>query len=266
MSKKLLCEYIGGSHSYGLNTPSSDIDYRGVYKLTDIGRIINPRAYESTKMDTEVQTTEQDGKDAAYYEFRHFIQLLGKGNTGSMETLFNDKWKSCNTFFINVQNQKRNLIDPEKLKKSVVGYAYSEYELAIGNRTGKLGGKRFETVQRLGFSPKNFVNLFRLLYSAETFFETGIFPVDLKGSYIYPQLMEIKTCPERFNKVRLTEMRDERMKALDASWDKNKDKISKEYKHDQGTVNKLVLDCYIDELVVASPRSWLKRLAYKLVP
>lgn len=266
MSKQLICEYIGGSHSYGLNTPSSDLDYRGVYKLTDIGRIINPRAYESTHVETEVQTAEQDGKDSVYYDFSRFLRLLAKGNTGSAEILFNNKWKTCTTFFLRVQAEKHNLLNPEILKKSVAGYSYSEYELAVGNRTGKLGSKRADVVARLGFSPKNFVNLFRLLYSAENFFETGIFPVDLTGTYIYPQLMEIKTCPERFNKVRLTEMRDERMKAFEASWEKNKGKITKEYKYDQAVVSQLLLDCYIDELVEAAPRSWLKRRAYSLIP
>lgn len=262
----LLCQYYGGSHSYGLNTPSSDIDYRGVYALNDVKHIIDPNSHGTSSLETLVTTLDSPEKtDSAYFEFRHFLHLLRKGNTGSIEMLFNMKWKQITNLFQVVILNRRNLLDPTQLHRSVQGYSASEYNLAIGARTGKLGGKRQEAVAKYGFSPKNFVNLFRLLYSADQFFACGEFPVDLTGSYIYPRLMEIKVHPERFTKARLEEMYQGHLQDFELSWHNNSDKICKEYRYDNNVATDLILRCYLNQLDKAG-MSKLRYFVSRLVP
>lgn len=262
----LLCRYYGGSHSYGLNTPDSDIDYRGVYALSDVSEIINSRSHDTKSFDA--LTVVKDGPekpDVVYYEFRHFLHLLEKGSTTSMEMLFNKKWERISPIFEEVQSYKYKLINPERFRVSVEGYARSEFNLAIGNRTGKLGGKRQAQIMKFGFSPKNWCNLLRLLYCGESFFETGNYPVDLTGSFIHPQLMEIKTHPERFTKDRLVAMFDEKFASMVKSWEKFKPAICKKYKYSDEVVTQLILNCYLDKLNKAG-QSKLRYYFSKLIP
>lgn len=43
---KLLCKYQGGSHSYGLATKDSDIDYRGVFVNDDVSTLVGLNKHE----------------------------------------------------------------------------------------------------------------------------------------------------------------------------------------------------------------------------
>lgn len=83
-------------------------------------------------------------------------------------------------------------------------------ELKRANGTsmgGSLGAKRKDQIKELGFSPKNFVQLFRLAYVGVQFFNCGDFPVNLKDydldfrNYLY----EIKTNPENWKVEDLNE-------------------------------------------------------------
>jgi predicted nucleotidyltransferase len=260
MKHKILCEYLGGSHSYGLNTPASDTDYRGVYIVDSLDKIINPHSYIDSGCSVYDSNPESSGIDKVYFEVRHFLHLLKKGNTQSIEMLFNNKWTKVSPLFTDIQDKKHSLLDPNKVNVSIMGYAMSEYHLAIGSRTGKLGGKRQSQVEKYGFSPKNFVNLFRLLYSAEQFYSTGQFPVNLSNTYIHPQLMEIKCNPERFTIARLNEMHIERTKAHADSWEKHKDTITKQYKYDPNIAAELMLACYTDQILEMGRIGWAQQL------
>ncbi len=76
-SGAIIFECIGGSRAYGLQTPTSDTDIRGVfilpkekfYSLDYIGQINN------------------ETNDIAYYELRKFIELCAKNNPNILEML-----------------------------------------------------------------------------------------------------------------------------------------------------------------------------------
>jgi predicted nucleotidyltransferase len=61
---KLLCEYLGGSHLYGTNTPDSDIDTRGVFMNTDPSKILGldrfDHEFRSKTSETDVSTERND--------------------------------------------------------------------------------------------------------------------------------------------------------------------------------------------------------------
>ncbi len=254
---------MGGSHSYGLNTPASDVDLRGVYIVTNLAQIIDPHSYQTSKCDVWNTDPEKDQEDKVYFEVRHFLHLLKKGNTQSVEMLFNKSWTKNTHYFQAIQKKKNFLLAPGNIYHATKGYSFSEYQLAVGTRTGKLGCKRQSQVDKYGFSPKNWCNLLRILYCAETFFKTGEYPVSLIGSYIHPQLLEIKCNPERFTVTRLNEMYFERQGAFQLAWATCETKISQQYLFDDTIAAELMMSCYRDQLYkLGKMSSWyeLKRL------
>lgn len=64
--------------------------------------------------------------------------------------------------------------------RCLLGYMQGERRLANGERTGQLGSKRKAHLDKYGFSPKNFTQLFRLASCGKALFEKGYFPVNMK--------------------------------------------------------------------------------------
>jgi len=191
---KMLAKMLGGSTAYGLNTPESDLDYRGIYMFTDIAKIIG--------LDKNGEHHEDRTKnDEVYYEFRHFLGLLRKTNSQVLELLFNKNWIEISDEFKLVIDSKFNLIDCEKMIKSLQGYMYGERRLANGERTGQLGLARHTTLDKYGYSPKNMVQLLRLGYCGKCLFEKGYFPVNImkEDSEFGLELLDIKLHPEKYN-------------------------------------------------------------------
>ena len=234
---KYILKYKGGSHSYSLSTPSSDSDERGLFLHTLPKHILGLSRWDH-------QENKAGGADEMYFEVRHFIDLLRKGNTQCYEMLFlkpkqieidSPEWKS-------IQANSHYLLDSEKLYKSVCGYIQSERRLAIGERTGKLGGKRYDQVIKLGFSPKNFVQLFRLTWAAAYFFQYGIFPVSVKDydANLWTNLIELKTKPENFDKETLLTISDGHEQIMKDSYANRKFK----FEFDEDAANSLLLNLY----------------------
>lgn len=195
-----LCKYNGGSHSYGLNTPSSDLDVRGVYNHVLRSYILGLNRFDHL-------VTQNEKEDSCFYELRNFFGLLRKGNSQCLEMLFNQNWLEVSSEFINIQKHRNSLIDIDKTFKCLEGYSVSELKLALGMRTGKLGGKRKSNVDKFGFSPKNFVQLIRLNYCGAVLFEKGYFPVNIlkDNQELGNFLIDVKTNPQKYTKEQLTE-------------------------------------------------------------
>ena len=76
---KKIFECIVGSHAYGTNTATSDIDIKGVYiqPNTDI-------------LGTKYVEQVCEDKDTTYYEVRRFLELAGTANPTILEMMFID--------------------------------------------------------------------------------------------------------------------------------------------------------------------------------
>lgn len=165
---KVLAKYLGGSHSYGLATPESDKDERYVFLHTDIPRILGLNRYDHESKQT-------NGEDSFGWELRHALNLLKKGNTMVLEILYNEEWLEITEEFKYIQSFRNQLIDSRKLYKCLRGYCFSERQLVLGKRTGVLGGKRKEALERLGYSYKNLVQFLRLCLAGLSFFKKVFF-------------------------------------------------------------------------------------------
>ncbi len=235
-----LAKMLGGSHSYGLNTPTSDIDERFIYAYDDVANIIGLDKNECID-------TRNTSIDSLGYEIRRYLSLLKKSNTQVIEFLFIDdeKFIEIHPIFKIIRENKYNLIDQDKLYKSLKGYIYGEIRLANGERTGDLGSKRKEQLAKYGYSPKNASHILRLAECGRSFFTNGIYPVDIKKykQELYSLLMKIKTEPEAFDKVQLNTMFSSAEKLLDEAYTVSlgKPKLSN-YNHD--LANKILFDVY----------------------
>ena len=202
---RYLIKTLGGSTAYGLNTPESDTDYRGVFMNTEPAKILGLSRFDVVQ--------KQETEDEVYYEVRKFFELLKDGNTGALEILFTPEKNilSVDDTFLPVLKKRTSFVDTEKMYRCLLGYMLSERRLANGERTGQLGGKRKAQLDKYGFSPKNAVQLLRLAWAGRVLFETGDFPVHV-GSWnkdMHDLLFTIKTTPEKYSKSQLNTLFDE---------------------------------------------------------
>jgi predicted nucleotidyltransferase len=193
---KTLCKYLGGSHLYGMETPASDVDERGVFMNTDPLYV-----YGFHRLDNQVNQTAEE--DVVMHELTQFLTLATKSNTQTLECLFAPReafTELHEDFKTLVLTRKYAFLNSAQLFKSLRGYLQNEMRLAVGERTGTLGSKRKNQLELHGFSPKNFTHLFRLAECGRQFFETSEYPVRLKdfNPDLHDFCMALKTHPEQF--------------------------------------------------------------------
>ena len=191
---KIIAQMLGGSHSYGLNTSSSDIDVRGIFLNEDVSTIIGLGRHEH-------QLKQKDSEDSVMTEFRNALKLLRSSNTQMVEMLFNENWVSVSEEWNEVIKYRSQLIDSEKLFSSLRGYKSGELKLTLGIRTGKLGGKRYEQLQKFGYSPKNAVQCLRLMWAGKIYFSKNYFPVLIsqEDKNLSDLLLDIKVNPQNYS-------------------------------------------------------------------
>lgn len=238
---KNILTYLGGSNAYGLATPTSDKDVRGIFMHTDMSYVIGLNRHEH-------QENIAESADEKFKEVRHFLCLLRKANTEALEALFLNP-KDAISFAPEMQmiwSKREKLLDSAKLFSCLMGYMQGELRLANGERTGKLGGKRKEQIDKFGFSPKNFVNLYRLAWCGTMFFREEYFPVNVMKADedIGEFLLEIKTQPELYTKERLNAEAALFESELKTAFN-NRDKT---YVFDLVAANRLCLDIYGDSI------------------
>lgn len=79
----LIVRHLAGSHAYGMSTPESDVDYRGIFFAPEIS-VRTP----FFPMKEVSDATEEDTK---YHELTHFMKLVLDCNPNIIETLWVDE-------------------------------------------------------------------------------------------------------------------------------------------------------------------------------
>ena len=114
---------ISGSHAYGLNTPDSDIDHRGVF-------IAPKELYYGLNIPDQVS---DEKNDTIFYELKRFIELIGKQNPNIIEFLgFLDKFIEVkHPLFDKILKHKDKFIT-RKIRDTFGGYAIAQIGKARG--------------------------------------------------------------------------------------------------------------------------------------
>lgn len=229
---KEICRIVAGSRLYGLATPDSDTDTRGVFLNTDPAEVLGLSRRDVLKRESE---------DTLFIEFRHFLGHLRRTNTSAIELLFAEGFDSMTDEFRVVRENRLSLIDSEMLFSSLMGYIHSERRLANGERTGELGGKRKAQLEEYGFSPKNFSHLLRLAYCGAHFFRTSFYPVSLVEAEFREFLFSVKAEPWRHSRDGLNLLSDDAIDKLRHAYEVRE----RSFKFDLGLANQLCLDFYL---------------------
>lgn len=237
-----LAKVVGGSHMYGLNTPDSDYDERYVFMHDTLGPTIGLERFE--------HLDERGGAEDKFgFELRHYLNLMRKTNSQVIEIVFAEKYIELHPLFdeLIIKNRHR-LLDTERMFKSLMGYMHGERRLANGERVGVLGGKRKAQLDKYGFSPKNFVQLFRLAWCGVHFIRNQVFPTNIAvhDQEFAARLMDIKLHPENHTKENLNDCVDGLEHTLKETFD-NRDK-SKDLKFDEKLANEVLLQFYFPVL------------------
>lgn len=235
---ELLFTMVGGSHSYGLNTPASDVDNRGVFLNEKLSEILGLQKHDD-------QQNISNGADDKYKELRRFLNLLKGGNTEALEMLFTTQYTSSTPLFDKLRNARQGLVDSARLYASLRGYMQGELRRANGELKGK-SGKRKDMLVQYGFSPKNFVQLFRLAWAGAVFFQTGEFPVNVRevNKSLADTLVDLKTYPEKWNREELNNL----AKVYEQDLDKAYSERPRDYFFDEAYANVIVLEAYYPKL------------------
>jgi len=117
-----------GSVAYGTNTPSSDVDEKGV--AVPLGR----NYYYGTKVFEQKDSGWEDGNDRCIYDIRKFISLAKDCNPNIVEVLYVDKADRLKLTHAGVMLlQMRNLFLSQKACKTFVGYAVAQLKRIEGH-------------------------------------------------------------------------------------------------------------------------------------
>lgn len=119
----IIFEAVVGSQLYGLATPTSDTDTKGVFKLPN---------RELFKMSHPKQIND-DTNDTVFYEVKRFLQLAQTSNPNILELLFIPKDKvlyKSNEYQI-ILNHRDKFIT-KAIRNSLGGYAISQIKKARG--------------------------------------------------------------------------------------------------------------------------------------
>lgn len=115
--KNKIYEVVSGSHAYGLNTPESDVDTRGLF--------IAPFRYTISPF-VKVEEVADDTQDTKIYELRRFFELLEKMNPNIVELL----WIPQEHVLFKHPIMDVLIAHKHKLLSSKVKHTYSGYAMA----------------------------------------------------------------------------------------------------------------------------------------
>lgn len=122
---KIIYDYVRGSHVYGLNTETSDIDTSFVY-MAPYNDIIGLRS-------NYLEQISDDKNDNIGYEVGRYLELLEKSNPNMLESLFiPDKFILSSDPIMKLIFEHKNEFLSKNALRSLSGYAYDQINKAVG--------------------------------------------------------------------------------------------------------------------------------------
>lgn len=122
--QNIIFECVAGSHAYGLNTPASDKDIRGIFVLPS-------ESYLSISPPSP-QVSDTKG-DITYYSLMRFMELAALSNPNIIELLFMpDDCIIRSSEYFDLLKKERSCFITRKNYQSHVGYAFAQIKKAKG--------------------------------------------------------------------------------------------------------------------------------------
>lgn len=151
----VVLRYIAGSHLYGLNTPESDVDTRGIY-LDEITSILTGKT-------ADVVADEKN--DNSFNELSKFVFLLHKSDPIVLESLYvpDDKILSTSYIYKLFRNNRTKFLS-KKAIYSFCGYATEQIKRARGLNKKVSQEKKFAELGQEIVKP----NILNFCYVANT--------------------------------------------------------------------------------------------------
>ena len=151
----ILVEMKFGSHLYGLNSPTSDLDYKGVF-LPTLEEMMLGKIPKSLNFNTKQDSTEKNSAsdvDRELYSLQYFFELAKKGETVALDMLHAppSAWITASTEW-QYLHANRHLFYTKTLS-SFVGYARTQ-AAKYGIKGSRLADAR-QVLEVLQKFPKN---------------------------------------------------------------------------------------------------------------
>ena len=119
----IIFKSIVGSKLYGLDTPSSDTDIKGIYKLPL--NILLKRSFQDQVND--------DTNDQVFYEVSKFLKLATNANPNILELLYTPKeFILKSSIDYELIREHRDIFLTKSIKNSLGGYAVAQIKKARG--------------------------------------------------------------------------------------------------------------------------------------
>lgn len=152
IQKHLLLSCVSGSNAYGIATPTSDLDVRGVVYMPE-DFVLGLQSCEQI---------ENQSKDICYYEIAKFISLSLKNNVHALEIMHigDESIKFINPFFKEFLNKNKQKFLSQRIKYSFGGYAFQQSRMALTKKANNTGRK--ELIEKYGIDTKAIAHCIRI--------------------------------------------------------------------------------------------------------
>jgi uncharacterized protein len=160
----LLLEGVVGSTAYGLATPSSDIDYSGIYvePTANLLGLHPPSRERATKKG-------RGDCDATYHEVGKSMALMLSCNPTAMEVLWLESYTATTDFGLELISLRDCFLSAKRVRDAFFGYATSQFHRLLdrGRFQGSLETRR----------EKHARHTMRLFWQGLELYTTGALPI-----------------------------------------------------------------------------------------
>lgn len=175
---KIITKVLVGSRLHGLDTETSDYDYRGIH-LNDLKDVLSP--FKTLKNTTWIEGDE----DNTSYELSDFCKNAVHGNATILEVFFSDRIIETGPIADEMRANWQKFIDTHRLIMASRGYAHNQWNKFYNFESAGLKGQERTAKFAIAF--------LRVMWQCEQFLLTGQFLCNLTESDLYLLLKEIKT-------------------------------------------------------------------------
>ena len=174
---KVLTKVVVGSRLHGLDTPTSDWDYRGIH-ISPLKHVLSP--FRKEKNTTWIEGDE----DNTSYELSSFCKDATKGNATILEVFFSDKIIETDPIVDEMRENWQKFMDTHHFINASRGYAHNQWNKFYNFESVGVNGQER--------TAKFAVAFLRVMWQCEQFLLTGKFKCNLQQSDLFPLLKKIK--------------------------------------------------------------------------